>query len=148
VKLAVITVFAMVSVAPVWAQQPDTAQPSPDTAKPTAPSEPAKPAEAQQPQALVDPSILTGTSARASKVIGSKVYHGGKQVGEIKDVLVDLEHATVSAIIISMSSLLGMNEKQVAVPAAMIKVGKEATFTIDVTEDQLKAAPAFDSSKL
>jgi hypothetical protein len=76
------------------------------------------------------------------------VYRGANAVGDVKDVLVDLEHATVPAVIISISGLLGINEKLVAVPAAMIKVGKEAHFTIDLTEDQLKAAPAFDPNKL
>lgn len=100
------------------------------------------------PPALMDESILTGTSARASKLIGSKVYRGDTVVGEIKDVLLDLNHATISAVIIASGGLLGVNEKQVAIPAAMIKVGKEARFTTDLTDDQLKAAPAFDASKL
>lgn len=150
-KVTPIILMAMLCIAPVRAQQQDQSQSKAGDAQP----EPAKPAEqAQQPaqkpeqQALVDPSILTGTSARASKIIGAKVYRGGKALGEIKDVLVDLNHATVPAVIISMSGLLGMNEKLVAVPAAMIKVGKEATFTVDLTEDQLKAAPDFDPSKL
>lgn len=148
-KAAPIALLAMLCVTSVQAQQQDQPQ---QTESKDAQPEPAKPAEqpsqAQQQPALVDPSIFTGTSARASKIIGAKVYRGGKALGEIKDVLVDLNHATVPAVIISMSGLLGMNEKQVAIPAAMVKVGKEANFTIDLTEDQLKAAPAFDPSKL
>jgi len=99
-------------------------------------------------QALMDESILTGTSARASKVIGGKVYRGDTVVGEIKDVLLDLNHATISAVLLGTGGLLGINEKQVAIPAAMIRVGKEARFTVDLTDEQLKAAPAFDPSKL
>ena len=110
----------------------------------------AAPARAQVPtQPVMDESILVGTSARASKVIGSKIYRGDTIIGEIKDVLIDLNHATVPAVIIAMGGgLLSVHEKQVAVPAASLKVGKEARFSIELTEDQLKAAPAFDPSKL
>ena len=107
------------------------------------------PVHAQSPAPpVMDESILVGTSARASKVIGSNVYRGDTQVGVIKDVLLDLNHATVPAVLIGFGGLLGINEKQIAVPAAMLKIDKEARFTIDLTEDQLKAAPAFDPSKL
>lgn len=139
VKAPPIIVLALLCVTSVQAQQP---QPGP-TPPPTPPATQQQPAPG-----LVDENSLTGTSARASKLIGAKVYRGADSVGEIKDVLVDLDHATVPAVILSISGLLGMNEKLVAVPPAMIKVGKEAHFTVDFTEDQLKAAPAFDPSKL
>lgn len=145
-KRTPIIVLALVCATVAQAQQ-DQPQQSDQQANP--PAQASQPAPAQTPSSVfVDPSILTGMSARASKVIGSKVYRGDTTVGEIKDVLLDLNHATVPAVIISTGGLLGMNEKQVAVPAAAIKVGKEARFTIDLTEDQLKAAPAFDPGKL
>jgi sporulation protein YlmC with PRC-barrel domain len=133
VKLALIIAIALVCVPPsVRAQQPQTPQ---------------QPQQEQQPK--IPQSLgVDDSSARASKVIGAKVYRGDNAVGEIKDVLLDLNHATIPAVILSIGGLLGINEKQVAVPPAMIKVGKEARFTIDLTEDQLKAAPPFDPSKL
>ena len=65
-------------------------------------------------------------------------------IGMVNDIEI-----MIAAVIIAMGGgLLSVHEKQVAVPAALLKVGKEARFSIELTEDQLKAAPAFDPSKL
>jgi sporulation protein YlmC with PRC-barrel domain len=82
-------------------------------------------------------------SARASKLIGGKVYKGDTSIGQIEDVLVDLDHATVAAVILSVGGFLGLGDKLVAVPVNQIKVGSEAKFTTDLTKDQLASAPAF-----
>jgi hypothetical protein len=45
----------------------------------------------------IDSTALAG-SARASKIIGSKVYKGDDAVGQIEDVLNSLDHANVTAL--------------------------------------------------
>ena len=82
-------------------------------------------------------------SARASKLIGSKVYQGDTSIGQIEDVLVDLDHAAVTTVILSVGGFLGLGDKLVAVPVSQIKVGSEAKFTTDLTKEQLTSAPAF-----
>jgi sporulation protein YlmC with PRC-barrel domain len=99
------------------------------------------------PIAGIDDAALAG-SARARKLIGSKVYKGDTAIGQIEDVLVDLDHATVAAVILSVGGFLGLGDKLVAVPVNQIKVGSEAKFTTDLTKDQLGSAPAFDFSRL
>lgn len=91
----------------------------------------------------IDDDALAG-SARASKLIGSKVYKGDTSIGKIEDVLVDLDHANLTAFILSLGGFLGIGEKLVAVPANQIKVGSEASIMTDLTEAQLVSAPAFD----
>jgi sporulation protein YlmC with PRC-barrel domain len=103
-------------------------------------------AQATTPIAGINDAALAG-SARASKLIGSKVYHGDTSIGQIEDVLVDLDHATVVAVILSVGGFLGIGDKLVAVPVDQIKVGKEARFTTDLTKDHLSSAPAFDFGK-
>lgn len=95
------------------------------------------------PIAGIDEAALAG-SARASKLIGSKVYMGDTSIGQIEDVLVDLENGTSTAFVLSMGGLLGIGKKLVAVPVSQIKVGSEASFMTDLTEAQLASAPAFD----
>jgi sporulation protein YlmC with PRC-barrel domain len=95
----------------------------------------------------LESAALAG-SARASKLIGSKVYKGDTSIGQIEDVLVDLDHASVTAVILSVGGFLGMGDKLVAVPVNQIKVGSEAKFTTDLTKEQLTGAPAFDFGKL
>jgi hypothetical protein len=82
-------------------------------------------------------------SARSSKLIGSKVYKGDMSIGQIEDVLIELDHATVPAVILSVGGFLGLGDKLVAVPVNQIKVGSEAKFTTDLTKEQLANAPAF-----
>jgi hypothetical protein len=107
----------------------------------------AQSAKAATPITGIDDAALA-RSARASKIIGSKVYKGDTSIGQIEDVLVDLSHATTAAVILSVGGFLGMGDKLVAVPVTEIKVGSEAKFTTDLTKDQLANAPAFDFAKL
>ena len=95
----------------------------------------------------IDNAVLA-RSARAGQLIGSKVFRGDISIGHIEDVLVDLDQASVAAVILSVGGFLGVGEKLVAVPVNQIKLGKEARFTTDPTKDQLASAPAFDFSKL
>ena len=87
--------------------------------------------EAQQngqrttPIAGIDEAALAGSS-RASRLIDSKVYKGDTSIGEIEDVLVDLDHGTSTAFILSLGGLLGIGKRLVAVPVSQIKVGSEA----------------------
>jgi hypothetical protein len=118
-------------------------------------------AHAQQPQSEMPPinsqpaaafpgpdhAALEG-SARASKLIGSKVYQGDTLIGQIEDLLVDLSRSNLIAVVLSVGGFLGVNNKLVAVPVNQIKVGTEAKFTTDLTKEQIAAAPAFDFSKL
>ena len=113
-------------------------------------------ARAQETQMVPSsPPMQTGTSiagmdiaalarsARASKVIGSTVYNGDTAIGKIEDVLVDFDHASLPAVILSVGGFLGVADKLVAVPANQIKVDQEARFITNLTKEQLAAAPAF-----
>jgi sporulation protein YlmC with PRC-barrel domain len=103
--------------------------------------------QAMRPISGID-DVALARSARASKLIGSKVYEGDTSIGQIEDVLVDLDRATVTAVIISVGGFLGIGDKLVAMPVNQIKVGREAKFTTDLTKEQLANAPAFDFGKL
>lgn len=117
-------------------------------------------AQAQETPRAASTPMQTGTSiagiedaalarsARASKVIGSKVYNGDTAIGQIEDVLVDFGQAALPAVILSVGGFLGLGYKLVAVPANQIKVGQEARFTSNLTKEQLASAPAFDFGKL
>jgi sporulation protein YlmC with PRC-barrel domain len=103
--------------------------------------------EATAPISGIDNKALAG-SARASKLIGSNVYNGDTSIGQIEDVMVTLDQATVTGIILSVGGFLGVGDKRVAVPVNLIRVGPEARFITDLTKDQLANAPAFDFAKL
>jgi sporulation protein YlmC with PRC-barrel domain len=104
-------------------------------------------AQAPTPITGIDTTALAG-SARASKLIGSKVYKGDTSIGQIEDVLVALDQGTVTAVILSVGGFLGIGDKLVAVPVKQIRVGPEAKFITDLTKEQLANAPAFDFGKV
>jgi hypothetical protein len=128
-------VFAMLLAIHVAHAQQAQSESPPDSPQPTTPI------------GGIDHAALAG-SARASKLIGSKVYHGDISIGQIEDVLVDLNHANLIAVVLSVGGFLGVGDKLVAVPVTQIKVGSEAKFTTDLTREQMTAAPAFDFGKL
>ena len=69
-------------------------------------------------------------SARATKLIGSHVYAGDSEVGKIADLLIDREHAAVTAAVLSVGGVLGVGDKLVAIPIGQIKIDGEARFVI------------------
>jgi hypothetical protein len=80
-------------------------------------------------------------------LIGLNVYDGANaDVGEIKDLVI--EKGALAGYILSVGGFLGMGEHYVAVTPASIGLAYNATdkkwkASINVTKDQLKAAPQF-----
>jgi sporulation protein YlmC with PRC-barrel domain len=110
-------------------------------------SNPSSKSQAPTPISGIDAKAMAG-SARASKLIGSSVYNGDTSIGQIEDVMVTLDQATVTGLILSVGGFLGVGDKLVAVPVSRIKIGPEAKFITDLTKEQLANAPAFDFAKL
>ena len=129
--LAVLVMFLAVTTAPAQQTRSDNSTKT----------------QAMTPISGIDDVALAG-SARAGKLIGSKIYKGDTSIGQIEDVLVDLDHATVTGVILSVGGFLGIGDKLVAVPVNQIKVGPEAKFTTDLAKEQLVNAPTFDFGKL
>ena len=80
-------------------------------------------------------------------LIGLNVYDGANtSVGEIKDLVI--EKSTLVGYILSVGGFLGMGEHYVAVSPSSVGLAyndadKKWRATINVTKDQLKAAPQF-----
>jgi sporulation protein YlmC with PRC-barrel domain len=85
------------------------------------------------------------TSAiRASKVIGTTVKDSsGERLGEVKDVVLDKQSSNILFGIMSFGGVLGMGEKYHPVPWAALDYNEtEGAYVINLSKDQLKAAPA------
>jgi len=85
------------------------------------------------------------TSAiRASKVIGTTVKDSaGQRLGEVKDVVLDKESNSILFGVMSFGGVLGMGEKYHPVPWAALDYDRtENAYIINLTKEQLKAAPA------
>lgn len=85
------------------------------------------------------------TSAiRASKVIGTTVKDSsGERLGEVEDVVLDKQSNNILFGIMSFGGVLGIGEKYHPVPWAALNYDEtEGAYVINLSKDQLKAAPA------
>jgi sporulation protein YlmC with PRC-barrel domain len=91
---------------------------------------------------------ITGADALASNIVGLDVYNAGNEnVGEISDVALD-GSKNVKGVILSVGGFLGMGSKYVVVDPSAVRVRYDAgakawKVTMNVTKDQLKAAPEY-----
>jgi sporulation protein YlmC with PRC-barrel domain len=83
----------------------------------------------------------------ASKLIGTKVESsGGDKLGDINDVIVGKSGDVIGAVI-GVGGFLCLGEKNVAIPFEIVsttmKNDKEAVIVLNVTREELEAAPDF-----
>ena len=99
--------------------------------------------------AVAAPVAGFAKSTLISDVYGQDVYDKGQnKLGKIDNIQVD-ESGRITKVIIGVGGFLGMGEKDVAVPYKQIKWTTKDNKTwmeLDRSKDQLKAAPAVDSS--
>lgn len=93
----------------------------------------------------IDPACTTILGA--SKLNGDDVYNPkGEKMGSIKEIMLDIHSGKVAYAVMSFGGFLSMGEKLFAVPWSALKVDlNNKSFTFDVSEEQLKNAPGFDS---
>lgn len=90
------------------------------------------------------------TAIRAKKVIGTAVKdQGGKKIGEIEDVVLDKTSNNIMFAAVSFGGFLGVNEKYHPIPWSMLTYDKdESSYVVNVTKEQLQAAPADSIAEL
>lgn len=83
---------------------------------------------------------------QASTVIGSKVLNrAGEQLGNLKDLAIDLEEGHIGYAVLSFGGFLGRGDKLLAIPwEAFMWNPKDNTFFLDLDKEVLKEAPGFD----
>jgi uncharacterized protein DUF937/PRC-barrel domain protein len=72
----------------------------------------------------------------------------GEKLGSISDLIVAPD-GTIAAALVGVGGILGIGEKEVAVPFASIEVqrnGNDVRFVIDTTKEALKAAPSYEDT--
>lgn len=85
------------------------------------------------------------TPLRVEELTGADVRNPeNKTLGEIEDVVMDPRGGGVSYVVISSGGFLGLGEKQTLVPwTALQATEKRDIFVLNMSEDDLKAAPNF-----
>lgn len=85
---------------------------------------------------------LMGTNT----LIGNDVYNlKNEDLGDIKEIMLDMRTGRVSYAVLSFGGFLGMGEKLFAVPwSALTLDTQNKRFTLNVEKDRLENAPGFD----
>lgn len=93
-----------------------------------------------------DTAIKRGSIVRAKDVIDVDVKNTeGKDLGEIKDIVLDKISGQVRYIVLSFGGLLGLGDKLFALPWNAIHYdAEEECFILNIDKDRLKNAPGFD----
>jgi len=82
----------------------------------------------------------------ASTVAGNPVFNNSEEeLGDIKEIMVDMRTGKVGYAVMSFGSFLGMGGKLFAVPwnALQLDTARKC-FILNVEKDRLKSAPGFD----
>ena len=84
----------------------------------------------------------------ATTLVGDDVCNPhGEDVGEIKEIMLDMRNGEVAYAVLSFGGFLGMGEKLFAVPWRALQLDTEnKRFVLNVDQDRLKNAPGFHKS--
>ncbi len=84
---------------------------------------------------------LTASSLTGDKVVNSAEEH----LGEIKEVMLDLETGTIDYFVIEFGGFLGMGVKYFAIPLRLLKLdAPNKRFIFNQSREVLQNAPGFD----
>ena len=103
----------------------------------------------------VNPISASGSGVRqgpgpelmgANTLIGNDVYNQkDENLGDIKEIMLDVRSGRVSYAVLSFGGFLGMGEKLFAVPWTALTLDTvNKRFVLNVEKDRLESAPGFD----
>lgn len=100
--------------------------------------------QTRPPQQQQSPSQQQG-QLPAQQLIGQKVSDAqGQELGEVKDVVVDLQSGQVHAAVIEFGGTLGVGGKSYAFPIQDLQPGSQGQYTLaNVEKDKLEKAQGF-----
>ncbi|MDR4493512.1 MAG: PRC-barrel domain-containing protein [Nitrospirales bacterium] len=82
----------------------------------------------------------------SSSITGTTVQNSGREdLGEIKDLMIDLAGGQIAYAVLSFGGFMGMGDKLFAIPwEAFSVIQEEKVFLLDVSKEKLEKAPGFD----
>jgi sporulation protein YlmC with PRC-barrel domain len=85
---------------------------------------------------------------KASKLIGTEVQNEqGENLGEIKDIVINLDKGTVSYAVLSSGGVLGIGEKLLAVPlTAFSRSADQKHLVLQTTKDNITKAESIGNN--
>lgn len=88
---------------------------------------------------LLPGSTIEGTAVRNA---------AGEDLGEINDIMIDLEMGRIAYAVLSFGGFLGLGNKLFAIPWEALKIGITGdVFILNVPREKLEKAPGFDQDQ-
>jgi len=92
-----------------------------------------------QEQTLVSSGALVGTTVKDLQ---------GEEIGELRELMIDLQSGRIVYAVMASGGVLGMGEKSLAVPWETFKVGLEKDeLIVQMDKDKLQTAPTYEMSQ-
>lgn len=90
--------------------------------------------------------ISTPPVLSSSTITGDKVVNrSGENLGDIKDLMIDVDNGRVAYAVLEFGGLLGLGSKLFAVPLSAMELDTENhRFIFDQSKETLENAPGFD----
>ncbi|WP_292465864.1 PRC-barrel domain-containing protein [Methanolobus sp.] len=90
------------------------------------------------------PVITPASSLQGEKVVNRK----GEELGEIKEVVLDLTSNSIAYVVISFGGFMGVGNKLFGIPLSSLTMNiDENIYILDIDKERLKEAPGFDRDK-
>ena len=90
-----------------------------------------------------EPQVLSATTIIGDKVINPQ----GEHLGEIKELMIDLDLGRVAYAVLSFGGVMGLGEKLFAIPFQALQLRPDRhEFVLNVDKEKLKKAPGFDKN--
>lgn len=91
-----------------------------------------------------------GKAFKIQEILGSNVRNlQGEELGEIEDIVVDVDSGRILYAIMDFGGFLGIGEKSFPVPwESLAPLPSEGVFYLNITKDRLEKAPSYDKDKM
>jgi sporulation protein YlmC with PRC-barrel domain len=90
-----------------------------------------------------NPRVLSASTINGDAVVNA----AGEKLGEIEELMIDLENGRVAYAVLSFGGFLGVGDKLFAIPFEALRLDAENhRFVLDVPREKLETAPGFDKS--
>lgn len=85
--------------------------------------------------------VLSAGTLKGTSVTNSQ----GEDLGEVEEIMLDLQNGRVAYAVLSFGGLLGMGDKLFAIPWEALEIDqKKEKVVTNITKEKLKNAPGFD----
>lgn len=93
---------------------------------------------------MTTPRLLSASSLLSDRV----QQPSGEHLGDLKELMIDLDTGRISYAVLSFGGLFGLGDKLFALPWSVFRVDTdERVLVLDVPKETLEQAPGFDKSE-